>query len=166
MKLNNFIDKRGNILISVIVFIDFSIASCLWIISSPYIGNFGKVISMIFMIAFGFLPYILPLLVKLLKVFRKESGKPSYSEELLKKQQSFNKLFFFFYIVLLFFLNRVMNFIEFSLLSYFVLKLIYLISTNLLFGFTLYVIEIKHKGNGIIGVLLIYNSFALFSVFL
>ena len=62
-------------------------------------------------------------------------------------------------------LNRVMNFIEYNFVSNFYLKLIYIISINILFMFSSYVIKIKPEWNKIIGILLIFNSFAVLTLF-
>lgn len=166
MKVIDFIDKWGNIIISLIIFINFSISSCYWIISSPYGSNFGKFISISFSIMFGLSPYIYPFLVRLLKLYRELSGVSSYSEELQRIQQSFKTLFIFVYTILLFVLNRVMNFIEYNMVSDFYLKLIYIISTNFLFGFSGYVIKIKPEWNRIITILFIFNLFAFPTLFL
>ncbi len=166
MKVIDFIDKWGNTFISLIVFINFSFSSCYWIISSPYGSNFGKFVSISFSIIFGLTPYIFPFLVKLLKLYRELSGVSSYSEELLRIQQTFKKLFIFVYTILLFALNRVINFIEYNLVSNFYLKLIYIISTNFLFGFSVYIIKIKPEWNRIITILVIFNLCALPTIFL
>ncbi len=165
MTFIDFIEKKGDILISVIFVVDFSFASCLWIISSPNVGNFDKLLYSIYMVIFGFLSSYLPVLFKLHRLLRKESGKLPYSKAILKKQINFQRLFIFFYTILVFVLARFMDFIEFNRQSYFVLKFIYVISLNLCFGFFFYVIEIKYKKIAIIIALGTLNLIALLGLF-
>ena len=103
---------------------------------------------------------------KVQRFIRKKSGNQPYSEESLKKQKRFEDLFFFLYTILLFSLNRVMDFIELDGQSYFILKTIYVISSNIFVGFFFYVIEIKHKMAIFIIALVTLNLVAVLGLFL
>ncbi len=165
MTIIDYIEKRGEIWISMIFIIDFSFASCFWIISSPNIGNFAKLLYSIYMVVFSLLSIYLPILFYLHRLWRKESGKLPYSEAILKKQKKFQRLFIFFYTLSVFVIARVMDFIEFDIQLYFVLKVIFVISINLCFGFFFHVIEIKNKRILIIIALGSLNLFALPGLF-
>lgn len=162
----DFNDKKWYILISVIIVVDFSISSCIWVISSPAVSEIGKVIYNINMVIFGLLPYLLLGMFKLHHFLRKESGKTPYPEESLEKQKRYKDLFIFCYTILLFSLNRVMDFIIFNPQSYFFIKSIYVISSNILVGFFFYVIEIKHKKTVLIIVFVTLNLVAILGLFL
>lgn len=145
MTFYDFIKDKGATLISVIFIIDFSFTSWFWIFLSPAVSEIVKVEYVSKMMIFCLLPWFIPVMFKLQQFLRKESGKKAYSKDILDKQKQITTIFTFLYNILVFSLTRVMDFLEFSIQSYFALQLIFVISITIIIVFFFYGIETKYK---------------------